>query len=84
MCGGAWCERARLELLNWETGMKTIRAKIPDKVYGQMERLVKEGWFKSEEDILELALRKFLNVNRPELLEKSILEDVEWGLRGGK
>jgi predicted nucleic acid-binding protein len=28
------------------------------------------------------ALRRFLDVHRPELLERFIREDVEWGLHG--
>jgi Arc/MetJ-type ribon-helix-helix transcriptional regulator len=63
--------------------MKTIKAKIPDKLYLQMERLVKEGWFRSQEDIIDDALRRFLNTHRPELLEKFIRDDVERAL-GGK
>jgi len=63
--------------------MKTIKVRIPDKLYEQIEILVKEGWFRSQEDIVDEALRRFLAVNRPELLKQFILEDVEWGL-GGK
>lgn len=60
--------------------MKTIKVRIPDKLYEQIEILVKEGWFRSREDIVDEALRRFLAVNRPELLKQFILEDVEWGL----
>jgi Arc/MetJ-type ribon-helix-helix transcriptional regulator len=64
--------------------VKRITGRIPDQLYCQMEALVNEGWFRDREEILNLALRKFLNSHRPEMLEKHILEDVEWGLRGGK
>lgn len=64
--------------------MKTIRAKIPDQLHRQLEKLAASGWFKSRDAIVEEALRKFLMANRPELLEQFIREDVEWGLRGGK
>jgi len=63
--------------------MKKIRMEIPDKLYKQMEWLVREGWFRSREDIIDEAIRRFLNVHRPELLERHILEDVENAL-GGK
>ena len=49
-----------------------------------MDNFVAEGWFPSREQILEKALKKFLNSNLPELLERHFREDVEWGLRGGK
>jgi Arc/MetJ-type ribon-helix-helix transcriptional regulator len=62
--------------------MKTIRAKIPDQLYRQMEALVKLGWFGSFDDVTEQALRRFLELHRPELMEKMIRDDVEWGLHG--
>ena len=64
--------------------MKIIRVQIPDRMYEQIETLVKEGWFRDREDIINAALRKFLEANRPELLEQFFREDVEWGLSGGK
>jgi Arc/MetJ-type ribon-helix-helix transcriptional regulator len=62
--------------------MKTIQVKIPDELYRQMDTLVKEGWFRSQEDVIDEALRRFLESHRPELMEKFIREDVEWGLHG--
>jgi Arc/MetJ-type ribon-helix-helix transcriptional regulator len=71
--------------LNQETEpMKKIKAEIPRKLYDQMDRLVKEGWFRSHEAIIDDALRRFLNSHRPEIMERHILEDVEQALRGGK
>ncbi len=67
-----------------EPEAKTIRVKVPNQIIAGMDDLIKEGWFPSREYIIEKALKKFLNSNRPELLEKAILEDVEWGMRGGK
>lgn len=64
--------------------MKTIKMQIPDKLYEQIEILVRDGWFRSREAIVDEALRRFLAVNRPELLKRFILEDVEWGLGGKK
>jgi Arc/MetJ-type ribon-helix-helix transcriptional regulator len=64
--------------------MKKISIEIPDRVYQEIETLVKDGWFRSREDIIQQALRRFLDSHRPELLEKFIREDIEWGLRGGK
>jgi Arc/MetJ-type ribon-helix-helix transcriptional regulator len=62
--------------------MKTIHAKIPNLLYCQMDRLVKQGWFLSREDVIEQALRRFLESHRPELMEQFIREDVAWGLHG--
>jgi hypothetical protein len=63
--------------------MKTIRVEIPEQIYRQMETLVRDGWFRSQEDIVNDALRSFVESQRPELLEYFIRKDVEWGL-GGK
>ena len=63
---------------------KKIELRLPDSVFRQMEELIEKGWFQSREEVMELALRKFLNSHRPELMEKAIREDLEWGLRGGK
>lgn len=60
--------------------MKTIKAELPDQLYRQMDTLVSQGWFRSHEEIVQEALRRFLESHRPELLEKFIREDVAWGL----
>jgi len=62
--------------------MKTIHADLPDKLYEEIQALVKTGWVSSEAELLRDALRRYLNAHRPELMEKFIRSDVEWGLRG--
>jgi len=62
--------------------MKTLQAELPDKLYEQLKILVKTGWFNDEKSVITEALRRFLETHKPELLEKYIGEDVEWGLRG--
>lgn len=62
--------------------MKTIQTEIPEHLYKQATMLVKEGWFRDEKDIFSEAIRRFLDTHRPELIEKFVREDVEWGLHG--
>jgi Arc/MetJ-type ribon-helix-helix transcriptional regulator len=64
--------------------MKTLKIEIPDRVYEEIEILVKDGWFRDREDIIQQALRRFLDSHRPELMERFIRQDVERGLRGKK
>jgi len=64
--------------------MKTVRIKIPEKLYRQLNRLVKQGCFSDHAAVAEIALRKFLNSYRPEMIERFLHEDVQWGLRAGK
>lgn len=62
--------------------MKTIQTEVPEQLYRKAQLLVREGWFRDEQNIFSEAIRRFLDAHRPELIEKFIREDVEWGLRG--
>ena len=62
--------------------MKTIQTEVPENLYKNAIALVKEGWFRDEKDVFSEAIRRFLDSHRPELMEKFILDDVEWGLHG--
>ena len=62
--------------------MKTIQTEVPEQLYKKAQVLVKEGWFRDEKDIFSEAIRRFLDTHRPDLMEKFIREDVEWGLHG--
>jgi hypothetical protein len=53
-----------------------------EPLYKEAQVLVKEGWFRDEKDIFSEAIRRFLDTHRPDLMEKFIRDDVEWGLRG--
>jgi Arc/MetJ-type ribon-helix-helix transcriptional regulator len=62
--------------------MKTIQTEVPEQLYRKAQVLVREGWFRDEQDIFSEAIRRFLDAHRPELIEKFVREDVEWGLHG--
>ena len=62
--------------------MKTVQAEIPDQLYQQVKSLITEGWFRNEGDLLQDALRRFLESHHPELMDRFIRQDVEWGLHG--
>ena len=61
---------------------KTIQTHLPPDLVKQMEVFIKEGWFSDIDTLLTDALRRFLDAHRPELMERFIQEDVEWGLHG--
>ena len=69
------------KILN-EKIMKTLQAKLPDKVYEEIKTLIESGWFHDEKDVVAEALRRFLEIHKPELMEKFLMEDIEWGLSG--
>ena len=62
--------------------MKTLIIECPDQLHEQLAKLVEAGWFKSPEEGVVEALRRYLSGHSVELLEKQILEDVEWALKG--
>lgn len=62
--------------------MKTIQTEVPEQLYRKAQVLVREGWFRDEQNIFSEAIRRFLDAHRPELIEKFVREDVEWGLHG--
>jgi hypothetical protein len=62
--------------------MKTIQTEVPEQLYKKALYLVKEGWFRDEKDIFYEAFRRYLETHQPDLMEKCIRDDVEWGLHG--
>jgi Arc/MetJ-type ribon-helix-helix transcriptional regulator len=62
--------------------MKVIEAPISERLDRQIESLVENGWFDSREKLVQEAIRRFVDAHRPELMERFVREDVEWGLRG--
>lgn len=62
--------------------MKTLTIECPDQLHEQLAKLVEAGWFKSPEEGLVEALRRYLSGHSVELQEKQILEDVDWALKG--
>lgn len=59
-----------------------IETEIPTQLFAEMKTLVESGWFRSIDDVVLDALRRFLDAHREELMEGFLREDVEWGLRG--
>ena len=69
-------------ILNGSSFMKLIETRIPDQLDREIDALVEQGWFQSRAQVLEEAVRRFLECHRAELMERFVREDVEWGLRG--
>lgn len=60
----------------------TIQANVPARLLSEMQLLVEAGWFRSLDDLLLDALRRFVESHRLELMERFVQQDVEWGLHG--
>ena len=64
------------------TPVTTIQAQLPARLVSEMQTLVRDGWYRDVDDLLTDALRRYLDARRPELMERFVRQDVEWGLRG--
>ena len=59
-----------------------IQAEIPEQLCQQAELLVQQGWASNVQEIINDALRRYLESHQESLTEAFIQEDVEWGLHG--
>jgi Arc/MetJ-type ribon-helix-helix transcriptional regulator len=48
----------------------------------QIDTLIEQGWFDSRDTVVQEAIRRFLESHRPELMERIIRQDDDWGLHG--
>lgn len=60
----------------------TVQAQVPTQLLLEIEALVKAGWFRDTNELFLDALRRYVDSHRPELIERYIRQDIEWGLRG--
>jgi len=65
-----------------QPGTTLLETEVPQRLLGEMQALVAAGWFRSLDEIVVDALRRFVESHRGELMDELIREDVEWGLRG--
>jgi len=59
-----------------------IQTEIPVALLAQVEDLVNQGWFRSINEVLLDALRRYLESHHADLMEAFIRQDVAWGLIG--
>jgi Arc/MetJ-type ribon-helix-helix transcriptional regulator len=60
----------------------SIHAEIPDQLRQQAQILVQQGWASNFEEVVNEALRRYLESHQGVLTESFIQDDVEWGLHG--
>ena len=60
----------------------TMQTEVPVNLMTQAQHLVEAGWFRSLDELCTVALRRFLESHREDLMEAFIRQDVEWGLMG--
>ena len=60
----------------------SVQTEIPDSLLSQAQVLVAAGQFLSLEELIEEALRRFLESHQDTIIEEFVRQDVEWGLSG--
>ena len=61
---------------------RTLQADLPEGIMREIQSMVDAGWFRSTDELVLDALRRFLDSHRGDLMQDLIREDVEWGLHG--
>lgn len=59
-----------------------VQAEIPNQIWQQAQNFVQQGWASDLQDVINEALRRYLESHQDVLTESFIQEDIEWGLRG--
>ncbi len=62
--------------------MNAITTEISPQLQLSMQKLVDEGWFKNINELMEEAIRRYLEFHSMDLMEQFIQEDIAWGLHG--
>jgi Arc/MetJ-type ribon-helix-helix transcriptional regulator len=60
----------------------TVQTEIPVGLLTQARQLVEAGWFRTVDEVILDALRRYLEVHQDELMAEFIRQDVDWGLSG--
>jgi Arc/MetJ-type ribon-helix-helix transcriptional regulator len=60
--------------------MKSIQIVLPEKLAQELDTLIQQGWFQSEEEAIRFALLEFMQRHRFALLEQFQREDIAWAL----
>jgi len=59
-----------------------VQAEIPNQLWQQAQNLVQHGCASNLQEVINEALRRYLDSHQEVLAESFIQEDIEWGLHG--
>ena len=62
--------------------MKTVPAKLTEKLIYEADELIKEGWYANKSELIRDAVRELIRKLKAERLESAIKDDILWGLHG--
>ena len=64
--------------------VKSLNIEVPDQVADDITRMIRDGWFYSEQELVRAALVEFLRTRRSELQARFQREDIAWALAEAK
>lgn len=64
--------------------VKSLKIELPDRLADDVDRLVREGWFHSADELMRVALAEFLRTRQAELQERFQREDIAWAVAEAK
>lgn len=64
--------------------MKSLHVELPDQIAATIAQMVRDGWFRSEQELARLALAEFIRTRQGELQERFQREDIAWAVREAK
>lgn len=64
--------------------MTSLKVELPDRMADEVARMVREGWFLSEHELVRVALAEFLRTRQAELQERFQREDIAWAVAEAK
>ncbi len=60
--------------------MRTIQVEITDKLAEELDTMLQEGWFQTQEEAVRFAILQLVESQRLALQERFQREDIEWAL----
>lgn len=61
--------------------MQSLHIELSDKLAAEIDALIQAGWFRSEDELVRLALMEFMRRHRLDLVERFQREDIAWALQ---
>ena len=64
--------------------MTSLKVELPDRMADEVARMVREGWFYSEHELVRVALAEFLRTRHAERQEQFQRDDIAWAVAEAK
>lgn len=62
--------------------MKTVPAKLTNRIILEMDSLIKQGWYANKSEMMRDAIRELIKKQKITQIESAIKEDIQWGIYG--